>query len=1218
MSLGYSASGPDLGLDTQICVVGNGPRNFSSSRIGVLTAVLVTVFTQRAAAQQAPSRDTVTGRVTAQDSTPIPQASVRVRGEDGREQSAVTDSTGRYRIVMSSASGIYSLYVRAFGYVPVTLIAQRPSGVLLVERDIRMNPNRAMLESVKVLAVRPPEQTSAPGDRAVRWSSVLSEDLPVEPGEFGDFAAIQPGVVRRGSDISIAGQTAMQNRSTVDGASFNGGSLPSESVRSYGVVTNTYDVSHGKFSGGQLAATTISGTNLWGGGARMRLDESSGNDIALSQNGAFNQRRLTLSSGGGGPLIKDRLFIYSALDVSHPHSSPSRLALLDSAALQRLKISPDSASRFLAIARGFGLFPPADGILQVPESDLTVLLTRVDYALSDHQTLTARLDSRASTNSGLGSSPLSLSRSANEQRSNDVGVFAQLTSFAGNWANELRLSESSGATHGNIEFPLPNAQVQVTSVLSNRTFGSSVFGFGGTADFPEDNRYMLEAADDFEKKTLGGEHFVKAGFLAQQEGVTALRGGNRFGAFTFNSLADLESGRPASYTRNFRSASVPASRQYGALYIGDIWTRSDRLRLTYGLRLDGTRYGDRPAIAPGADTVIGTGGFGVPAELSLTPRFGFRYDAPGPGHWTLDGGVGGFYGGGSLASLAPLWGQTGVPDSSIVCVGPAAPRPDWTSFIADPGAIPSKCAGGATMFSSGAPSITLFGAHFGAPQTWRASLGLGGNLTPLWGIETDALFVHGTHLPSAVDRNLTSMPKFALGDEEDRPVYVPLAFIDPATGGIAQSASRIDGSFGAVTELGSAGKSWTEQFTVGVDGPVGRIKLLSIYYTFTRSRILLGGTPAAGVSEQTTSGDPSRLEWTDGSFTPHHIFQIISTAYLTQALRISVIGRFSSGLPFTPLVSGDINGDGFQNDRAFVFGPRMTNDTAITNGMSRLRETGPTSVGQCLGREAGRIAQPGSCRTSWSSSLDLSASLLTLGTANARRLTLMFTASNVTAGVDYLLHGRNNLHGWGQFPQPDPTLLVVRGFDPVAQTFHYSVNPQFGQPLGGGILRTAFRIALQARITLGADPQYQPLMRAITAGFGSSEATIRRQLATKLNNVPALILQLAAADTGALGLALKQRADLQGVADSLTPKFQAAIDSLTIELMQMGPVTAPRRALLQQRSEYARSLVEAGLARTREIVTPSQWSKLPAWLVRPPELEQLERPELEGSLPPPM
>ena len=38
-------------------------------------------------------------------------------------------------------------------------------------------------------------------------------------------------------------------------------------------------------------------------------------------------------------------------------------------------------------------------------------------------------------------------------------------------------------------------------------------------------------------------------------------------------------------------------------------------------------------------------------------------------------------------------------------------------------------------------------------------------------------------------------------------------------------------------------------------------------------------------------------------------------------VRVNWFGSFRSGTPFTPMVAGDVNGDGFQNDRAFVFDP---------------------------------------------------------------------------------------------------------------------------------------------------------------------------------------------------------------------------------------------------------------------------------------------------------
>lgn len=47
------------------------------------------------------------------------------------------------------------------------------------------------------------------------------------------------------------------------------------------------------------------------------------------------------------------------------------------------------------------------------------------------------------------------------------------------------------------------------------------------------------------------------------------------------------------------------------------------------------------------------------------------------------------------------------------------------------------------------------------------------------------------------------------------------------------------------------------------------------------------------------------------------------------------------------------------------------------------------------------------------------------------------------AGVDELLHGSNHTQGWGQPAASDPTLLRVRGDDPLTGAFKYDVNQRF-------------------------------------------------------------------------------------------------------------------------------------------------------------------------------
>lgn len=1185
-------------------------------RFALSAATLIALLAHAAVAQQRPVPDTLTGRVVAQDSTPIWMAYVRLKSDDGRELVVVTDTAGRYFATMLSAAGIYELSARAFGYAPFSAVVQRPAGTASgrsrIERDLRMNPVAVALGPIKVVASNPGVRKVSPGERSADWTSSVSERLPVDPGEFGDVAALEPGVVRVGSDgsnLSIAGQSPDQNRTSVDGASYSGRSLPAEGVRSSGVITNTYDVSHGLFSGGEVVATTISGTNLWGGAVSARLDNPALQYGQLPGNPSREKHRLRLSGGGGGPLVRDRLFIYGALDLSHDRSPIAGLGVLDPATLRIFQISPDSARRFVDIARRLGVFSRAASSAGGKSgSDFTSVLGRLDYAFSEQHSLTTRIDWRGSNVSALGSSPLTLPTPKSELRLRDGGVLAQLTSTWRQWANELRIYRSAGNTTADTGPALPTGHVLVMAYLGDGTIAPSYLNFGG-AQFPEGQRHSLtEIADDLVRNAENGAHRISAGWLIRDQRASGRGDGNLNGAFAFNSLDDLEHGRPALFTRSLNAKPGEAVRQYGALYLGDMWRSTGKLRLVYGVRMEASRFGERPSISPSALALANTARSQPHLDLLITPRFGFIYDPP-EGDWNINGGIGEFGSAVNVESLASLWGETGTNGSSLICIGNAAPTPTWERYSDEPSSIPSRCAGGASVFAVRTPSVTLFDRQHGAPRTWRASLGAGWGMGRRWAAHVDGLIIHGVHLPSTVDLNLIPAPGFSLLAEGARPVYARPDEIDPATGGIAPGASRRDHSLGAVRQIGSLGQSWTEEFVAGANGYVGRA-LVFFFYTFTRSRFLEGGVAAPGAPDATTAGDPTSLAWEEGAFAPRHVFRLMASGRVHSRLSLSAFASLSSGLPFTPTIGGDINADGFANDRAFVFEPGATTDSVLANDMLRLQATAPVGVRDCLHRQAGRIAEAGSCRTPWSPSLDLRGDYYAIGDVNSRRLIVTLTASNVTAGLDYLLHGSDKLRGWGQYPNPDATLLDVRSFDPARRAFRYAVNPSFGQSAGRGYSRIPFRLVIQARITIGSDPRYQPLMRALEGGRGSTRASARASLSERIKNIPALVLRLTAVDTAALELTLLQRARLQESADSLRPSIEASIDSLLTLVTANAPMTAARRARLQEQAGRARLLVSLSLERTRRILTPEQWAKLPAWIVRIPEENQLLSPEM--------
>ncbi|MEP6729629.1 MAG: hypothetical protein ABJE10_03270 [bacterium] len=70
---------------------------------------------------------------------------------------------------------------------------------------------------------------------------------------------------------------------------------------------------------------------------------------------------------------------------------------------------------------------------------------------------------------------------------------------------------------------------------------------------------------------------------------------------------------------------------------------------------------------------------------------------------------------------------------------------------------------------------------------------------------------------------------------------------------------------------------------------------------------------------------------------------------------IALTGRAASGRPFTPMLDGDMNGDGLSNDRAFIFSPTSSN-AAIAEGMSQLIGNASSRTRKCLLAQVGTIA----------------------------------------------------------------------------------------------------------------------------------------------------------------------------------------------------------------------------------------------------------------------
>ena len=347
--------------------------------------------------------------------------------------------------------------------------------------------------------------------------------------------------------------------------------------------------------------------------------------------------------------------------------------------------------------------------------------------------------------------------------------------------------------------------------------------------------------------------------------------------------------------------------------------------------------------------------------------------------------------------------------------------------------------GAGTPFSSGAPNVQLAARDLTAPRSVRSSLQWSGPvLDNRLRVTANGVYSLNLNQPESVDLNFDPTLRFALADEDGRPVYVSPSSIDPPSGLIAPGAGRMSQQFNHVTEWRSDLTSVSAQFQLLIAPSAFSTKWnWYVSYIWRDFRAQTGGFTS-------TADNPLDRLWARGAGDWRHEIDYALRYNLLNAVGVTWIGRFNSGTPYTPLVQGDVNGDGYSNDRAFIYDPAHTADPALAAAMQSLVAGAPSKVRSCLVSQLGQIAGLNSCEGPWTTSASLNISFNSLKFHLPQRANFSVSVSNPLGAADLVLHGENHLQGWGQTPFVDPNLLYVRGFDPVNQRFIYAVNRRFG------------------------------------------------------------------------------------------------------------------------------------------------------------------------------
>src|SRR6185312_3311928 len=116
------------------------------------------------------------------------------------------------------------------------------------------------------------------------------------------------------------------------------------------------------------------------------------------------------------------------------------------------------------------------------------------------------------------------------------------------------------------------------------------------------------------------------------------------------------------------------------------------------------------------------------------------------------------------------------------------------------------------------------------------------------------------------------------------------------------------------------------------------------------------------------NGDPFTKAWVSGNQPTHQIRT--NATFRAWWFNVNMQLNVYSGTPFTPSVSGDLNGDGLSDDLAFIPNPATTRDTALATQMRQLLAAAPAGARDCLQKQLGQIAGVNSCTTQWQARLD--------------------------------------------------------------------------------------------------------------------------------------------------------------------------------------------------------------------------------------------------------
>ena len=307
-------------------------RAIAATVFAVLAAVSVSVAAQT-------SSGVVEGTVTDASGALLPGVTVTARADaTGFIRSVTTGAQGAYR-VNELPPGSYSVKFELAGFKPV----EQTNVVLSIGSNLTL-PARLQVGSVQESVTVSARATLVePTEKSVTTTITPTEvdALPLLGRRFVDLAALAPGVTRDYANVtsttdSIAFGGVSENYKSLwfegvdigDEATGGGTNLsdssrlniPQEAVQEFQVMSTQYSVEFGRSATGVINVMGKAGTNEWLGRGYYFLRDDAFDKPNAFASGKTPYRQQLLGGSAGGPVVKDRVHVFSTYDGQNLHN----------------------------------------------------------------------------------------------------------------------------------------------------------------------------------------------------------------------------------------------------------------------------------------------------------------------------------------------------------------------------------------------------------------------------------------------------------------------------------------------------------------------------------------------------------------------------------------------------------------------------------------------------------------------------------------------------------------------------------------------------------------------------------------------------------------------------------------------------------------------------------------------------------------------------------